>query len=338
MENMQSNQNLITVIVPVYNTRPYLVRCVESLCKQTYQNIEILLVNDGSTDGSGLLCDGLASEDSRIRVIHKKNGGSSSARNMAIDQAKGDFIGFVDSDDYVEPDMFEKLLEAFERHPEAGITQVGRDEIDEQGNMLPDICIPPEEEEIWSSEDFIRELLMHRGDCSLCTKLVRRELFEDPANRFPIGLLNEDFRILLRLLAICDGVISLPGHLYHVFYRLGSNSRKKTKDEFSRVYGDCVDNADLAQQLVKAFYPNLNAVAFRFGVFQRLEYLLHIPVAQMTKDNEQYTKIVSWMRKYWFKSVNNRYLTKKNKLYHTLFAIAPRKVREVHKKYRLKEK
>ena len=94
---------LITVIVPVYNIKDYLPRCVHSITAQTYTRLEIILVDDGSTDGTGALCDSLAAEDERIRVFHKENGGSSSARNLALRHASGEYVGFVDSDDYLSP-------------------------------------------------------------------------------------------------------------------------------------------------------------------------------------------------------------------------------------------
>lgn len=320
---------LISVIVPVYNIMDYLPRCVRSITAQTWQNIEILLVDDGSTDGTGELCDTLAREDGRIRVFHKPNGGSSSARNLGISQARGQYFGFVDSDDYIEPDMYERLMKAALEY-DAAMVQVGRDEVDPQGNALPDICIPPEKTEVISNEDFMRELLMHRGDCSFCTKLVRRDCLGE--ERFPMGVLNEDFHLLIRLLPHTNCVISLPGYAYHVFYRIGSNTRKESRENFSRVYGDCVDNADMAQELVKDRYPELVGVALRFGVFQRLEYLLHIPVSQMQRSNKQYRDIVDWLRRNWLKSMRNAELTRKNKVYHTLFAIAPKGIRVVHKK------
>ena len=98
-------KKLITIIVPVYNVADYLERCIYSIINQTYKNLEIILVDDGSTDDSGLMCDDFASKDKRIKVIHKKNGGLSDARNVAIDIATGDYITFVDSDDYIELDM-----------------------------------------------------------------------------------------------------------------------------------------------------------------------------------------------------------------------------------------
>lgn len=318
----------VSIIIPVYNVLEYLPRCVDSICRQTYRNIEILLIDDGSTDGTGELCDDLAKEDSRIRVFHKKNGGSSSARNMGIRYAEGDYLGFVDSDDYIDADMYELLVRAVEQYG-VKIAQVGRDEIDENGNQRPEICIPPEKTEKIAGADFLRELLMHRGDCSFCTKLVKKDLFEE--NLFPEGVLNEDFHLLIRLLLSVKELISLPDQSYHVFYRSGSNTRKADRNEFSRVFSDSVDNADTVQEIVDKNFPELHFVALRFNLYQRMEYLLHIPVEQMQKKNIQYKNIVSYIRKHGTDIIKNRYLTPKNKRYLILFAIAPKTVRKIHR-------
>lgn len=180
---------LITVIVPVYNIKEYLPRCVASICGQTYDKLEILLVDDGSTDGTGVLCDELAGKDARIRVFHQQNGGSSSARNLGLDHASGEYIGFVDSDDYIDSNMYQNLYDAILAY-HVLVAQTGRDERDEQGRRLPDICVPPAGPERIGSRDFLKELLMHRGDCSFCTKLFHRSVLE--TRRFPVGALNED--------------------------------------------------------------------------------------------------------------------------------------------------
>ena len=318
---------LITVIVPIYNVVEYLTRCVHSITAQTYENLEILLVDDGSTDGTAQLCDRLAEEDGRIRVFHKENAGSSLARNFALGQARGEYVGFVDSDDYIAPKMYELLWEGIRRF-QVPAAQVGRDEIDEEGNLLPNICEPPREAEVTDSGTFFRELLLHRGDCSFCTKLIRRDLF--PEEAFPAGKLNEDFHLLIRMLPQMENLVLLPQQTYHVFYRIGSNSRRADRNDFSRVYADCVENADLAMEIVRRDYPELEETAFRFGVFQRLEYLLHIPIGQMTGENKMYREIVAFLRKNWLKSMKNRILTGKNKLYQTLFVLAPRGIRRLH--------
>lgn len=332
---------LITVIVPIYNILEYLPRCVHSITEQTYRNLEILLIDDGSTDGTGELCDRLGAEDDRIRVFHKDNGGSSSARNMGLLEAAGEYIGFVDSDDFIEPDMYERLLKAVGEYS-VEAAQIGRDEMDEQGNRLPNICEPPEKPEIWESRDFLKELLLHKGDCSFCTKLIRRELFQE--DRFPEQKLNEDFHLLVRMLPRIGRMVSLPEQGYHVFYRIGSNSRKADRESFSRVYGDCVENADMVGDMVADMIAGeaneadgkdeeLVEIAFRFGVFQRLEYLLHIPISQMRRDNEMYRRIVGYLRRNWARAMRNRVLTAKNKVYHTLFAVAPKGIRKVHRVY-----
>lgn len=319
---------LISIIVPVYNTEEYLPRCVESLRSQTYPQMEFLLVDDGSTDGTGALCDGLAKKDPRIRVFHKENGGSSSARNMGLAEARGEYLGFVDSDDYVEPDMYEKLYAAIEQYG-VPTAQAGRDEIDPDGNRLPDICIPPREAECIEAEAFLRELLMHRGDCSFCTKLIRRDVLA--GREFPAGVLNEDFHLLVQLLGErIDRILLLPDRGYHVFYRVGSNSRKADRESFSRVYADNIDNADMVDRLVRDRYPELGDIAFRFGIVQRLDYMLHIPISRMSRENEFYRGVVRCLRKRWGRAMRNPVLTRKNKIYHTLFAIAPRGVRRLH--------
>ena len=108
-------KELISIIVPVYNVEKYLKKCVDSIVNQTYKNLEIILVDDGATDNSGKICDELVELDNRIKVYHKKNGGLSDARNYGVERATGDYIGFVDSDDYIDAEMYEKLYEAIKK-------------------------------------------------------------------------------------------------------------------------------------------------------------------------------------------------------------------------------
>ncbi len=318
---------LVSVIVPCYNIEDCLERCVNSICAQTYANLEILLVDDGSTDRTGALCDALAAADGRIRVFHKKNGGSSSARNLGIENASGEWLGFVDSDDWIAPEMYERLLEAALTQ-DVAISQASRDEIDEDLCRRPDVCVPPERITVYSDEDFLRELLLHRGDCSFCTKLVKRTLFE--SRRFPEGKLNEDFILLVEMLADAARICVLPQQMYHVFYRSNSNTRKKDREEFSRVFIDIVENADRVQELVEEHYPNLHIPAQRFALFQRLEYLLHIPVSRMSDTDPFYAGVKQYLRRHIGDTLTNPFLTGKNKLYLILLTAAPKTVRRVH--------
>ena len=322
-------QPLISIIIPIYNIMDCLEKCVDSCIHQTYENIEILMVDDGSTDGTGELCDKLKEKDERIRVFHKENGGSSSARNLGIEEACGEYLGFVDSDDFISPIMYEELINAILKY-DVPIAQVSRDEIDDKGNKLPDVCIPPEKAFLCTSDEFMKELLMHRGDCSFCTKLIKKDLFTD--KRFPIGKLNEDFYLLLQMLKEVKGIYILPGQLYHVFYRIGSNTRKKDKNDFSRVFMDIVENADVAQEIVDKHYPHLKEVCIRFGLFQRLDYMLHIPVGQMNQGNDFYVRVKKYLRSHFSDTLKNPYLTKKNKIYLVLLTVAPKSVRFLHQK------
>lgn len=317
----------ISVIVPVYNSIDCLEKCVRSLCAQTYVNLEILLIDDGSTDGTAALVDRLATNDSRIRAHHKENGGASSARNAGILLAAGEYLAFADSDDYLEPYVYEELMRALTAG-DYPVAQISRDEVDEDGKRLPDVCIPPKEEWFCDSETFLKELLLHRGDCSFCTKLFPREVFGK--HRFPEGELNEDFRLLVEILQEIAGIVILPKQGYHVVARKTSTTRTRTKDSFSRVFMDIVENADRMQRLVDEKYPALHAYAIRFNLYQRLDYLLHVPISQMRADNGFYRGVKIYLRRHVTDTVKNPYLTKKNKAYLLLFTAAPKAVRQIH--------
>lgn len=320
-------QARISVIVPIYNTVEYLPRCVDSIRRQTYRNLEIILVDDGSTDNSGAMAEKFALEDQRVKAFHKENGGSSSARNLGIEKASGDFIGFVDSDDFISPEMYERLLFAAlsENLP---MVQCSRDELDERGNRMENVCTPPKEAVLMEDGDFLRELLLHRGDCSFCTRLTKASLLKN--HRFPEGELNEDFRLLTELLPEIPAVMILPEQDYHVCYRYGSNTRTRNRDEFPRVFTDIVNNADRVERLVLEKYPFLTQEAGRFALFQRLDYMLHIPVSMMNKDNAFYGQVCGYLKKHRRDIRKNPYLTKKNKQYLMLFSVAPAFVRKVH--------
>ncbi|MDR0949869.1 MAG: glycosyltransferase [Lachnospiraceae bacterium] len=332
MKPVVNRNPLISIIVPVYNVEPYLERCVRSLTQQTYSFLEILLIDDGSTDGSQDICETLAQTDSRIHVVHEKNAGPSHARNEGLSRAKGAYIGFVDADDYVESDHYELLFQATQRDG-VKVAQIGRFEETVQGERLPDICTPPKDITMISAEFFLNELLLHKGDCSFCTKLFTRDILM--GKHFLEGALNEDFRLLVEILTQIDAILLLPKQTYHVNYRADSNTRKKTNQEFSRVYQDGVENADWVAQYVATKYPRQRKAALRFGVYQRLEYFLHIPIALMNKDNEQYVKNKRWLRYHWFTGLTNRHLTIKNKCYMSAFVLAPKLVRLLHRIIRL---
>ncbi len=325
----------VTVIIPAYNIEALLPRCVESLVHQTYpsEKLEIIVVDDGSKDGTGKVADSLADKYQNVHVYHQENAGSSAARNNGLSHATGDYIGFVDSDDYVDEHMVEVLMDAIDEY-DVPMAQVCRDEIAEDGTRLPDVVIPPKKTELVKNTEYIRTLLMHTGDASYCTRLTRRNLFTEEL-KFPEGVLNEDFWLLIQMLEKVEQVAILPYQYYHVYYRTGSNSRKKAtnKDYFPPVFTDIVNHADFALELVKKNYPDLIPVAERFGYVQRLDYLLHIPISKMTNDNSFYKEnVVGYLRKHKKDIQKNPYLSDRDKKYLKILMPAPRLVRWAHAK------
>ncbi len=209
---------MVSIIVPVYNIKEYLAGCVESLQKQTCPDLEIILVDDGSTDGSGALCDGYAAQDTRIRVVHKENGGLSSARNAGLEVATGQWILFVDGDDYLVHNAVEQLLAVAQEYPDTDFVQFLYQETD--GSWQPE---NQSVEQMVLSEvpDFFRRLYDLGGvAASSCTKLFRRELFE--ILRFQKGIRHEDEELMTRLLPICRKAVYTSLVLYGYVVRQGS--------------------------------------------------------------------------------------------------------------------
>lgn len=201
----------ISIIVPIFNVFDYLSRTVHSVCAQTERDIEILLIDDGSTDGSGALCDEFASADSRIRVIHKQNGGLSSARNAGMDAATGDYILFLDGDDYLAPNAAELLLNVAAAHEPFDFIQFHYTETD--GSWTADSRQEANAGPCSDVKDMFRYLYAKGGvAASACTKLYRRTLLHDL--RFQVGITHEDEEFITRLLLRCTKVVYTDLVLY----------------------------------------------------------------------------------------------------------------------------
>lgn len=189
-------QPKISIIVPVYNIDMYLGKCLDSILAQTFTDFEVIVVNDGSTDHSGIICDQYAEKDQRIRVIHKQHGGVSSSRNVGIEQAEGDYIGFVDGDDYIKENMYKILYGlCIETKSHISICKLGR-EVD--GEIINKIGEPYIKE--LTNEEAMRELfkgILYRF--SLCNKLFHKRCFDHI--QFPEGRIHEDLSTTYQLFA-----------------------------------------------------------------------------------------------------------------------------------------
>ena len=166
----------ITVIIPIYNAEKYLERCVNSVLAQTQTDLEIILIDDGSSDNSPMICDSYASKNDNVSVIHQKNAGVSAARNVGIETATGKYIGFVDSDDWIEPKMFERLLSEAER-TESDVVMCDATTVYEDGRTQADTITQLSENRVLKKSDFTPSLLLEMAG-SAWRKILRRSNFQ----------------------------------------------------------------------------------------------------------------------------------------------------------------
>ena len=207
---------LISIIVPSYKVEQYIDKCIESICKQSYSNLEIILVDDGSPDNCPGKCDAWATLDSRIKVVHKKNGGLSDARNYGIEIAQGEYIAFVDSDDYIHPEMIERLYHKIENSC-AELAVCNFEVVDDSGIAVNELS--PIKSALLDREEYIS--LLHKDRWWYYTtawnKLYRKQLFEDL--RFPVGKVHEDVAIIHYVVEKCSLIVVIEDKLYYYVKR-----------------------------------------------------------------------------------------------------------------------
>lgn len=234
---MENCTPLISVIVPVYKVEEYLAACVDSILAQTYENLEIILVDDGSPDNCGKICDSYAKKDSRIKVIHKENGGVSSARNAALDVINGEYVGFVDSDDTVRPEMFETLYKKIvENSADVAIckfdycqNQTGDDFSDQSGETL-----------IFEPEKAVANMLVGKYYAGqLCNKLFSTKLVGD--SRLDTNIhVYEDLLLSVILMLKAKKICYFPKKLYNCHIRDGSAFRSAFNEKQLTAHDACL--------------------------------------------------------------------------------------------------
>lgn len=209
---------LVSVVVPIYNVEQYLERCIKSIVEQTYENLEIILVNDGSKDNSLDICEKWKRQDSRIKIIDKKNGGLSSARNAGIDTAKGDYIFFVDSDDWLDVHIIEKLYRAIKKF-DCEISCCGIEMTYDQADKNYPRC--KNKDVLLEKYEALEEYMFGTTVSTVAwNKLYRKDLFDDI--RYPVGKWHEDEFTTYKLLYKADKVYYLGESMYFYYQREGS--------------------------------------------------------------------------------------------------------------------
>jgi glycosyltransferase involved in cell wall biosynthesis len=247
----------ISIIVPIFNTAKFLENCLESLANQTYNNIEIILVNDGSTDNSLEICEKYCSNDSRFKIINKSNGGSSSARNLGLSFSTGDYIGFVDSDDFVSEKMYENLLNSCILN-NVKLAVCGRYKVINNKNVEMFTLSKPQ---IWSSKKALSNLLIWKNiDSSTCDKLFHNSLFLN--HRFPEGVTTEDIYLIPSIIDLAKSIVHIGEPHYYYVYRKDSISNSK----FNKNKLDILKSLNNLQYLINEKYDILAAKFYAFYI------------------------------------------------------------------------
>ena len=297
---------LVSVIIPVYNVKDYLERCVQSVIDQSISDLEIILVDDGSTDGSGNLCELLKTKDSRIQVVHQENQGLGPARNSGLNIATGKYVAFVDSDDWIEYNTYEILINSIETN-HCQIASCGRKIVNDEACLSLVYC--NDVEKILYGEDIIQHYLLQQNmNMSACDKLFDIMLFEDI--RFPKGYVSEDVVPIYEVLKRVDKIALTGKPLYNYYCRPGSLSR--TRSFTRKGLGLWMYCAKVAED-VKLNYPNLREQADYYEYDALISTWRRILRANYR--GEERKQVWERIKDSYYKMLFNPYMHKKQRVY-----------------------
>lgn len=276
--------DLISVIVPVYNVEAYLRRCIDSILAQTYVNLEIILVDDGSTDGCGAICDEYAEKDDRIKVIHKENGGLSDARNAGLNAFTGKYVTFIDSDDWIEKEFIGYLHQLIVDN-NADLSVCDFNYIDEKGKLY-NSPLNSGHVHVWRQEETLSMLLSgNKMETSAWAKLYKATIFTNRRFRYPLGRLFEDIPVTYGYLLESELTVFGERALYNYFYRPQSISNMR----FSPKRLHATEHLEMVIPQILKKYPQMENLckiaAFRmyFGIYLSLDG---------REENKEYEKTV----------------------------------------------
>ena len=310
---MPIKQDKISVIIPVYKVENELKRCVDSVLNQTYKNLEILLIDDGSPDNCPKMCDEYAEIDSRIRVIHKENGGLSDARNAGLEVAQGEYIAFIDSDDWVEDDYIE-ILYTNAIKEKADISIIGFTMVWDGGKIRR--FSRDEEYYVFDREQAIRELLIQsKFFCMVCQKLYKAYIFQNI--RFPVGKLYEDVAISMPTFLKAKKVVVSGKTKYNYYQRKTSIVNSKFNEEKLYYLECCRDIIAYSDSNSKLY----DAEAHTFYLRALMTFVLQIYKADNNENKEILQKLEKEIRKHKKYVWRNSYLELRKRVVLTLICI-----------------
>lgn len=296
-----------TVVVPVYNVEKYLNRCVDSILAQTIKPARIILVDDGSSDSSGQICDAYAKRESTVTVLHQDNQGLSAARNHGIDLTDTELITFVDSDDYIDPNMYEVLLQNM-MQAQADMSICGLWVEKESGEKYP--CRTTGVKKVWDAREALIVLNSYQYfNMSFCNIMFRRELFEGASPlRFPVGKKCEDHYLMHQVIARVQKLVYDSDPYYHYVQRSNSISRNKAINLAPM-------DASLAQlAFYEKNYPDIAYVAKTACVFSHMGIYTAYVRSGQTCPKELLKELKTVSRRYLPAVLGNRYIPRVKKL------------------------
>lgn len=325
---MSNGQKVVSIIVPIYNLKTYLYRCVDSILNQTYKQIEVILVDDGSSDGSNEICERYATKDKRVNVVHKHNGGLSDARNVGLNIATGDYITFIDGDDWYDNNAISKLVDGF-TNDAVGVCYMGMNNVNKElmvvGQDYNTPCIS-------NSKEFIFKVCNGLVGTSVCSKMFSRKIIAE--QRFKTGRLNEDFLFLNSVLLDFDILVNTIDYNGYYYY---SRENSITHSINKKSILDAIDNCDdlYLKALDKQDYDILSYFA-RTALHQSYVALVVNPEYKLYKKSLFYIKSTKTIKKY-FAYVLSVQLPKREKIICFLARIFPFFIAfVVNKIYRIK--
>lgn len=286
-------KDLITIIVPVFNVLKYLPKCLNSILCQTYTNIEVIVVDDGSNDGSEVICDNFATKDSRVKVIHQSNQGLSEARNVGLTKANGEYIGFVDSDDWISHQMYERLYGELIRN-KADIAACGRYTATDQGVYSKKQGYSDTTKLLTRKEALISLATFKEISNSACDKLYRKStLLVTP---FPQGRYYEDLYSMSDIISRCNKIVYIDTPYYYYYQRKNSITHTFSAQHLMNHF----EAAIYRNQKIEMSYPELKQLAQKSQIiYNTVLYTSLIHRRKRNKDVEQLAEaIVEDMKKY----------------------------------------
>lgn len=297
---------IISIIVPVYNAEKYLARCIDSILCQTFGDFELILVNDGSSDKSKEICEKYSESDPRIKLINQENSGVSATRNAGLDSASGEYIGFVDSDDFIEKNMYEELYNILKKTG-ADISVCGIKDVysEETGNFQK-----IENKVLTFDAKSALECILSGKLLTMYSvnKLYKKELFENL--RYPVGKIYEDTVVSVQIFSKCSRIAYSPAILYYYFRNSGSITFQK----FSMKDMDIIDSGEFVFDFIKKVSPNLMKAAQYRRYWSYLYVLDKMVLCGINKNDREYYKIKKFVKKNIWNIISNPYFSFKRKL------------------------